>query len=321
MGLFKVFVRNLCIMIDRLRQMAIFAKTIDHGSFRGAAKELRLSPSVVSHHISQLEEHLGVALIYRTTRKLTLTREGERLLFATRNMLEAVETELLELTASASKPSGELQITVPSVLSQSPFTEVMARFSERHPRIRITLDFTDSRKELVGDGFDVAIRMSLGFKPSPNSRKLFEVPRRLVASPGFLEGQPSARYPKELRDWRWMELAPAQSVPLRFRKDEKEQVVHRKPSHLICNDAHALYRLSRAGAGLAIVPWFLAEDDAAAGHISYVLPNWQLAPAIVFAQWPSNAPKHGLIKLLVGAFEELQTIAKPWAGSPKRGDG
>ncbi|MGI9502636.1 MAG: LysR family transcriptional regulator, partial [Geminicoccaceae bacterium] len=78
-------------MIDRLRQMAIFAKTIDHGSFRGAARELRLSPSVVSHHISQLEEHLGVALIYRSTRKLTLTREGERLLAATRKMLEAVE--------------------------------------------------------------------------------------------------------------------------------------------------------------------------------------------------------------------------------------
>ena len=81
-------------MIDRLRQMAIFAKTINHGSFRGAARELKLSPSVVSHHISQLEEHLGVALIYRSTRKLTLTKEGQRLLTATRNMLEAVEGEL-----------------------------------------------------------------------------------------------------------------------------------------------------------------------------------------------------------------------------------
>ena len=76
--------------------MAIFAKTIDHSSFRGAARELKLSPSVVSHHISQLEEHLGVALIYRSTRKLTLTREGERLLLEARNMLEAVESELLE---------------------------------------------------------------------------------------------------------------------------------------------------------------------------------------------------------------------------------
>ena len=110
-------------MIDRLRQMAIFAKTIDHGSFRGAAKELHLSPSVVSHHISQLEEHLGVALIYRSTRKLTLTREGDRLLAATRTMLEAVENELQTLSAGANVPSGELRITAPSVLSKSSFTD------------------------------------------------------------------------------------------------------------------------------------------------------------------------------------------------------
>ena len=110
-------------MIDRLRQMAIFAKTINHGSFRGAARELKLSPSVVSHHISQLEEHLGVALIYRSTRKLTLTREGQRLLAATRNMLEAVEGELKALTATASDPSGELRLTMPSVLSHSQITD------------------------------------------------------------------------------------------------------------------------------------------------------------------------------------------------------
>jgi DNA-binding transcriptional LysR family regulator len=115
-------------MIDRLRQMAIFAKTIDHGSFRGAARELRLSPSVVSHHISQLEDNLGVALLYRSTRKLTLTREGEKLLAATQKMLEAVEGELLDLSVSARTPSGELRITIPSVLSQSGFTDQIAAF-------------------------------------------------------------------------------------------------------------------------------------------------------------------------------------------------
>ena len=132
-------------MIDLLRQMAIFAKTIDHGSFRGAARELKLSPSVVSHHISQLEEHLGVALIYRSTRKLTLTREGERLLLAARNMLEAVESELLELSLSGKEPSGELRITLGSILSQSQLTDIIADFSMTYPRIKIVLDYSDMR--------------------------------------------------------------------------------------------------------------------------------------------------------------------------------
>ena len=85
-------------MLDRLRQIAIFAKTVDHGSFRGAAHELRLSPSVVSHHISQLEEHLGCALLYRSTRKLALTPEGERFLTSAHQMIEAAELGLQDLS-------------------------------------------------------------------------------------------------------------------------------------------------------------------------------------------------------------------------------
>ena len=144
-------------MIDRLRQMAIFAKTIDHGSFRGAARELRLSPSVVSHHISQLEESLGVALIYRSTRKLTLTPEGHRLLAATHKMLEAVEGELADLSVSATAPSGELRVTIPSVLSHSHFTAQIASFSKAYPRIKLLLDFSDTRRALIDDGFALPI--------------------------------------------------------------------------------------------------------------------------------------------------------------------
>lgn len=291
-------------MIDRLRQMAIFAKTIDHGSFRGAARELKLSPSVVSHHVSQLEEHLGVALLYRSTRKLTLTREGERLLAATQKMLEAVEGELHALTASANEPSGELRITAPSVLSNSPFTQMIARFMADYPRIRISLDYSDTRKELIGDGFDVAIRMAIRKGVSANTRRLFQVRRRLVAAPEFLARSPEVTEPAALRDRRWLELSPVQNTPVKLRKSGESQVLHRRSAHLACNDAQALYCLAREGAGLAVVPEFLTTEDVANGRIQYVLPDWQLDPIDVFAEWPSNAPKHGLIKLLVGALSE-----------------
>ncbi|MDU8927407.1 LysR family transcriptional regulator [Alisedimentitalea sp. MJ-SS2] len=280
--------------------MAIFAKTIDHGSFRGAARELRLSPSVVSHHISQLEEHLGVALLYRTTRKLTLTSEGERLLAATQNMLDAVEDELNDLTSSARDPSGELRITAPSVLSQSPFTDMLATFMARYPRIRLSLDFSDSRKELISDGFDIAIRMTL--KPvgnSPSTRKLFRVPRKLVAAPELLASRPAAQQPSDLADWPWLELTPVQDREVAFHNGNSKQTMRRSGYRSSCNDAQALYRLARAGTGLAIVPDFLASKDAATDAIRFVLPEWQVAPAEVFAEWPVNAPKHGLVRLFV----------------------
>ena len=140
-------------MIEQLRQIAIFAKTVDHGSFRAAARELRLSPSVVSHHISQLEENLGVALLYRSTRKLALTKEGTRLLSAAHQMLEAVDSGLSDISTSASQPAGELRITAPSVLAQSRLTEAIGDFAKLFPGIKLSLNFTDTRHELIEDGF------------------------------------------------------------------------------------------------------------------------------------------------------------------------
>lgn len=294
-------------MIDRLRQMAIFAKTIDHGSFRGAARELRLSPSVVSHHISQLEESLGVALIYRSTRKLTLTREGHRLLAAAHKMLEAVEGELADLSVSASAPSGELRVTIPSVLSQSHFTEQIASFSKAYPRIKLFLDFSDIRRNLIDDGFDIAIRMGPKAKTTATSRKLFSVERRLIASVDYLASRLAPDHPDDIADWDWLALTPVHNVPVAFTKANGTQATIKPEARVFANDAQALYRLARAGLGLAIVPDFLARDDVGRGAIDYVLPDWKLRTITVFAVWPSNAPKHGLIHLALDALGQTET--------------
>ncbi|WP_274594863.1 LysR family transcriptional regulator [Parasedimentitalea marina] len=146
-------------MLDQLRQIAIFAKTVDHGSFRAAAKALRLSPSVVSHHITQLEAQLGVALLYRSTRKLSLTRDGERLIGAARKMIDAAETGLHAVSDLAPQPSGELRVTAPAVLAQSTIVRRIAKFSIAYPGVRLALDFSDLRREVIGEGIDVALRM------------------------------------------------------------------------------------------------------------------------------------------------------------------
>jgi DNA-binding transcriptional LysR family regulator len=116
-------------MINHLRQIAIFATTIDHGSFRAAAKALKLSPSVISSQISELEAQLGVALIYRSTRSLALTKDGKDLLRSARIMMEAAENGIQSITAKASEPSGELRITLPAVLAHSEMIGQLSTFS------------------------------------------------------------------------------------------------------------------------------------------------------------------------------------------------
>ena len=297
-------------MIDQLRQMAIFAKVNDHGSFRGAAEDLRLSPSVISHHVSQLEEHLGVALMHRSTRKLRLTQEGEKLLNATHKMIEAIEGELLDLSSLAGRPSGELRITAPSVLAESPFIGQLATFTKSFPHVRLLLDFSDSRREIIDDGIDVAIRMSLQAKNSATTCKLYQVRRKLVGSVDYLGERPKVKQPVDLKDWTWLELAPVQKKPAKFTKKQATQLVHKKQPRVSCNDAKALYQLALAGVGLAIVPEFLSAEDVANGKMAYPLPDWELEPIEVFAHWPANAPRHGLIKLFVTEMQKSSLVER-----------
>lgn len=296
-------------MLDQLRQIAIFAKTIDHGSFRAAARALHLSPSVVSHHVTQLEKRLGVALIYRSTRKLSLTPDGERLLAAARAMIDAAEGGLQAVSNQTHQPSGVLRVTAPAVLAQSKLVDQFATFAIAHRNVQLSLDFSDVRRELIGDGFDVAIRMGWLKDSSLMARKLFDVRRRLVAAQSYLVTRPDPVSPRDLSDWDWLELAPVWSKKPEFRKAAQRVVVARPAPRISVNDAHALYGLTRSGAGLAIIPEFLAEADVVAGNLQYVLPDWTVSPVGVFAIWPPNAPRDGLVKHFVEFLADIGHLA------------
>jgi DNA-binding transcriptional LysR family regulator len=217
-------------------------------------------------------------------------------------MLEAVEGELADLSVSATAPSGELRVTLPSVLSHSHFTEQIAAFSKAYPRIKLHLDFSDTRRALIDDGFDIAIRMGPKAKSSATSRKLFSVKRKLVGSAEYVSTQPVPDNPKDLVDWDWLALTQVQLVPMAFSKADGSRENIKPNVHVFANDAQALYQLARAGAGLAIVPDFLADADLASGLIQNVLPDWELNGIEVFAVWPASAPKHGLVHLLLDAL-------------------
>jgi DNA-binding transcriptional LysR family regulator len=286
-------------MLDELRQIAIFAKTVDHGSFRGAALALGLSPSVLSHHVAQLEQRLGTSLLHRSTRKLSLTPAGERLLVAAHTMIEAAESGLQDIAYQADQPSGTLRLTVPAGLAQSKLTEQIAGFALAHQKVNLSIDFFDTRRDLIADGFDVAIRVGEMKDSALKAKKLFEVRRHLVASPAYLETRPVPVSPSDLHGWDWLELAPAGQRSTTFRRAGKRQVVEKEKSRISVNSLTALCHLARAGLGLAALPAFLAEPEVAANKLQYVLEDWTLDRASVYAVWPPNAPKDGLIKLFL----------------------
>lgn len=310
MLLLRFTVLIFCTMLEELRQIAIFAKTVDHGSFRAAAQALRLSPSVVSHHVGQLEQRLGTALLHRSTRKLSLTPAGERLLTAAHTMLEAAESGLQDIAYQSAQPSGTLRLTVPAGLAQSKLTDQIAQFALTYRKVSLAIDFFDTRRDLIVDGFDVAIRVGEMKDSALKAKKLFEVRRRLVASPAYLASRAAPGTPNDLSDWDWLELAPVGQKKMAFQQGGQRVEVEKKRSRISVNSLNALCQMARSGLGLAVIPAFMAEPEVAAHQLQYVLEDWDINQANVYAVWPPNAPKDGLIKLFLG-FLTAPAIADP----------
>ncbi|MFY8106560.1 MAG: LysR family transcriptional regulator [Elstera sp.] len=280
-------------MIDQLRALAVFAKTVEAGSFRAAAGLLGLSPSVVSHHIAQLEARYGVALLYRSTRKLSLTPDGQRLLASAQAMLLAAEAGLDGLAGQAQDPAGSLRVTLPAVLAMSHWTDDIAAFVRHYPKVALSLNFSDMQRNLIGDGIDVALRLGWLRDSSLKARKLENAPRNLYATPAYIARHPLPQAPVDLIGWDWIYLSGIAPIAALTGPEGETQRLEFSP-RLTVDDAIAMYRFARAGLGITIGPRFLAEEDVRAGRIVEVLPAWRVEPLGLYAVWPPNARRESL---------------------------
>lgn len=287
-------------MLHYLRPLAVFATVVEKGSMRAAAKSLQLSPSVVSHHLSQLEEQLGVALLYRSTRKLSLTRNGERLLPYAQQVLRSVEEGISSLDGVA-ELSGELKITVPALYANSPLAEKIAKFAKDNPKVWLSIDFSETPRNVIEEGIDVAIRAGWLRDSQLKARKIYEEDRVLLASSQYAQAMGQLNGPRDLESMDWLELSPVTRRPM-FINDQGKKVTLKVSSKLSANNAAALYHLCRSGVGLAVLPKFMAEADLREGNVHVVLPEWKLQPIGVYAVRPHNSPREGLAANFVEAL-------------------
>jgi DNA-binding transcriptional LysR family regulator len=289
-------------MLHDLRPLAVFAKAVEAGSFRAAAAALGLSPSVVSHHVGALEARLGEALLYRSTRRLALTRAGERLIGPARAMVAAAEDGLDALAGRARQPVGRLRVTAPAVLADSDTVDDLAAFARAHSGVALDLAFADTRANLVAGGIDLALRMGRMTDSGFRTVTLESVPRVLVAAPSYIAARPPARHPGDLAAWDWLHLSPVPRAalfrPARPRAGDKPLRVEFR-SRLAADSATALARLAEAGLGATECPHFLVAEALARKRLAIVLPGWTLGALAIHAVWHANAPRAGLVRRLV----------------------
>jgi len=290
-------------MLDHLRQIAIFARTAELGSFRKAADAFQLSPSVVSHHISTLEQQLNVALFYRSTRKLSLTSDGEKLLASAQMMVNSAEDFIGIISNESSQLIGQLKVTLPAVMANSQLVDRIGIFGKENPSVKLILEFTDTVSDIVQDGIDLAIRMGSPRDSALKARKLSNVDRVLVASASYLDSRAIPKTPNDLNELNWIQLSPV-GISYVFKNSTGKQIPVKAKSQLLVNNAYALLQLIKNGNGLGVLPSFLVKTSIENGDLQPVLKNWKIDPIEAYAVWPGNAPKNGLTKRLVDFIVE-----------------
>lgn len=287
-------------MIDKLRMMAIFQAVAEAGSFRAAAKRLNLSPSVVSHHISQFEAQIGVPLIYRSTRRMSLTDAGRDLLAASQRMSTAAEEGLTAIQRRTASPKGRLRLTSNTATAHYPYSEIWTRFARAYPDIQLDMQFSDARVPLEGSGFDVAIRgTSSGLDDSSyHARKLGKVRLCMFCSPEYARARPVPRHIDDLADWGQINYLPV-SWQVMATSDAGD-VPKTTPPVVQSFDNFTMARtFVEAGLGFMVETVPLVMEDFRAGRLVQILPDRPLKHIEVFAVYPANAGRDSLARLLV----------------------
>ena len=299
--------------MDRFGEMETFVRVVESGSFSSAARDLHMTPSAVSKMIGRLEDRLGVRLLSRTTRKLSLTEEGrvfyQRITPILSEVAEAEET----VSLSTAEARGVLKVNASTAFGQYQIVPLIPAMLERYPSLQVELTMTDSIVNLVEEGFDVSIRIGNLTDSSLIARKLGIANRVVVASPAYLERHGVPKCPVDLEQHQCLKL----SIPTSMNK--WEFVLADGPrtvevsGRFEADNAIALHEAALAGLGLFRAATFVVGDDIKAGRLVQVLQEFEISgdPGI-FVVWPHNRNLSAKVRAFVDTLVDAFSPVPPW---------
>ncbi|HEX5390464.1 MAG TPA: LysR family transcriptional regulator, partial [Burkholderiaceae bacterium] len=287
-----------------LNDLLYFAEVVDRGGFAAAGRSLGLPKSKLSRRIADLEARLGVRLLQRTTRKLSLTAVGEQLhrhCVALRENAQAADNVV---ALAVSEPSGLLRIACPVTLAQTTVGPLLPLFLERYPRVRVEMRVSNRVVDLVDEGVDVALRVrqTLDDSGSLVVKRLALSHTVMVASPAQLarQGTPDSMEALQTMDTVSMSAHDGLASWTLVGPDGQTRQFSHRP-RVVADDLLSLQYAVRQGTGIGMLPDYLCRDDLRQGHLQQLLPGWATPPGIFHAVFPS---RRGLVPS-VRAFLDL----------------
>lgn len=270
--------------------LLLFARVVDEGSFSRAAERLGLPKSTLSRRISALEALLGERLLLRTTRKLAVTDFGHAVLLHAHQVTEEVESTMALAQHRQAEPSGRLRVSMPSDFANEVLGQLLAEFIAQYPAIALELDLSARRVDLIGENFDVAIRMGdLPDDATLAARRLAIFSVGLYASPGYLQQRGQPYEPEALMEHDTLRILTRSGEPALWTLTRGEASWQGSPpARATANSPETLIHFARRDLGITMITDHFASALVQSGELVQVLGDWSIAPVDAWAVFPGR---------------------------------
>ncbi len=273
----------------RLKQIESFVAVSLKGSLTAAAKAEDVAPAVIGRRIDALEERLGVKLLLRTTRRITLTHEGSAFLEDCQRVLADLTNAEASVSAGGVKASGHLRITAPAGFGRRHVAPLVPDFVAQHPDVSLSLNLSDRLVDIVNEGFDCAVRVGDLPDSSLVSVRLADNRRLCVAAPAYLERAGVPAHPAELTRHACLGLSSEASQARGWAFTVDGELTHLRPTGPVdCSDGQVLHDWCLRGLGLAWRSTWEVEADVASGRLRVVLADFAAPPSGIYAVFPQR---------------------------------
>lgn len=304
--------------MDKLKQLESFVSVATRGSLTAAAKAEGVAPAIMGRRLDALEERLGVKLLVRTTRRMSLTHEGSAFLEDCQRLLVDFANAEASVSAGGVKASGHLRITAPAGFGRRHVAPLVPRFRELHADVTISLNLSDRVVDVAGEGFDCAVRVGEMPDSSLVSVRMADNRRLCVASPAYLQRHGTPKHPTDLARFACLTLSSDASQTRGWAFQVDGEVIHLKPGGpLDCSDGQVLHDWCLDGYGIAWRSTWEVEAEIAAGRLVTVLSDFDAPPNGIYAVFPQRKHLPLRVRLWIDFLKHSYSQPEFWAGARK----
>jgi len=304
--------------MDKFKQMESFVSVAQRGSLTAAAKAEGVAPAIMGRRLDGLEEQLGVKLLMRTTRRITLTHEGSAFLEDCQRLLADLANAEASVSAGGVKASGHLRMTAPGGFGRRHVAPLVPLFHALHPDVTVSLNLSDRVVDIAGEGFDCAVRVGDMPDSSLVSVRLADNRRLCVATPDYLARHGAPKQPSDLARFDCLSLSSDASQTrgwaFKLPKADGFEVVYLKPSGpLDCSDGQVLHDWCLRGWGIAWRSTWEVEAEIAEGKLVSVLEDFAAPPNGIYAVFPQRKHLALRVRLWIDFLKLHYSRAGFWA--------